>query len=415
MKKIIYIFCIIFTKLTFGYNFPIKDSYLATAIGNSIIITEKAKQEIPLEIREVNLVKTRFIPEKFKYQEKYKFSLALQRKKAPLVFILSGTGASSTSVKTRYFQRIFYNAGYHVVGISSVMNSNSVVSLSYNKMPGNLIGDSLDIYRIMKIIRKDIETRVEIESYNLMGYSLGGTHSAALGFIDSKEKYFDFNKIFLINPAVNLYESAKLLDKMFDDTTNKNIEIILRRIDNLADNFSQSGKRIDINNPQKIFGDLKIEKDDLKLGIGLFFRLTSIDINFLSDTFNKRNIYSDGDIKKYEDMTKYFKKINFANFEDYVKNLAYPYYKEIYGNKLNLNELEKIGGLRSIDGYLKNSKNIYVVTNKDELILSKESLDYLKTTFKNNIKIYPWGGHCGNMFYKENVDYMLKVMKEKEL
>lgn len=415
MKKIIYIFCIIFTRLTFSYNFPIKDSYVATAIGNSIIITEKAKQEIPLEIKEINLLKTRFIPEKLKYQEKYKFSLALQKRKAPLVFILSGTGAPATSIKTRYFQRIFYNAGYHVVGISSVMNSNSVVSLSYNKMPGNLIGDSIDLYRVMKIIRKNIETKVGIESYNLVGYSLGGTHSATLGFIDSKEKYFDFNKIFLINPAVNLYESAKLLDKMFDEATNKNIEVILRKIDNLADSFSQSGKRIDINNPQKIFEELKIEKDDLKLGVGLFFRLTSIEINFLSDAFNKRNVYSDGNIKKYEDMTKYFRKINFANFEDYVKNLAYPYYKEIYGEKLNLSELEKIGGLKSIDGYLKNSKNIYVVTNEDELILSKDSLDYLKATFKNNIKVYPWGGHCGNMFYKENVDYMLSVMKEKEL
>jgi hypothetical protein len=26
---------------------------------------------------------------------------------------------------------------------------------------------------------------------------------------------------------------------------------------------------------------------------------------------------------------------------------------------------------------------------------------------KGKIKVYPHGGHCGNLFYKENIDYMV--------
>ena len=52
------------------------------------------------------------------------------------------------------------------------------------------------------------------------------------------------------------------------------------------------------------------------------------------------------------------------------------------------------------------------MTNADELILTKDNLDYLEKTFKNRLKIYPYGGHCGNMYYQENVNYMLKTMKE---
>ncbi|MFA6708331.1 MAG: serine/threonine protein kinase [Fusobacterium sp.] len=413
MKKIIFILYIILQNLIFAYNFPMKDPYVATVVGTSKMMTEGIREKIPEEVHRMEIIKTRDIPENLKYQEKYKFSLALQNKKAPLVFILSGTGSSATSIKTRYFERIFYTAGYHVVGISSIMNSNSVVSLSYNKMPGNLVVDGVDLYRAIKNISKYVESRTEVENYNLVGYSLGGTHSAVLGFIDEKEKYFNFNKIFVINPAVNLYDSSKLLDVMFDKITNKNIEVMLRRMDELVDELSKYDDKIDMKNPEKIFRKLKISRDDLKLGIGFVFRLTSIDINFLSDALNKRNIYSNGNISKYEDMTKYFKKIKFSNFEDYVDKVAYPYYKELYGDKLTLNKVKEMSDLKSIDNYLRNSKNIYVVTNRDELILTSENIKYLEKTFKNKIKVYPWGGHCGNMFYQENVDYMLNIMREK--
>ncbi|MDP0494376.1 MAG: serine/threonine protein kinase [Fusobacterium sp. JB021] len=377
------------------------------------MMTNGIKEKIPLEVHRMKMIKTRDIPESLKYQEEYKFSLALQKKKAPVIFILSGTGSSATSIKTRYFERIFYTAGYHVVGISSIMNSNSVVSLSYNKMPGNLLADGFDLYRAIKNISSYIETRTKVESYSLMGYSLGGTHSAVLGFIDNKENYFDFKKIFVVNPSVNLYDSAELLDVMFDKLTNGNIEVLLRRVDELVDELSKNKERLDIKNPERAFTHLNIHRDDLKLGIGFIFRLTSVDINFLSDLLNKRKIYSNGEVSKYEDMTKYFKKINFANFEDYAQNIAYPYYKGLYGEKFTLKKVKEMSDLKSIDNYLKNAKNIYVVTNKDELILTNKNLKYLKRTFKNRLKVYPWGGHCGNMFYQENVDYMLKIMKEK--
>lgn len=413
MKKIILLFYIVLGSLVFGYDFPMKDPYVATVVGTSKMMTVGIKEKIPLEVHRMKTIKTRDIPESLKYQEEYKFSLALQKKKAPLIFILSGTGSSATSIKTKYFERIFYTAGYHVVGISSIMNSNSVVSLSYDKMPGNLMADGFDLYRAVKNISSYVETRAEVENYNLMGYSLGGTHSAVLGFIDDKEKYFNFNKIFIVNPAVNLYDSAKLLDVMFDKLTNGNIEVLLRRVDELVDELSENKERLDIKNPEKAFTHLNIHRDDLKLGIGFIFRLTSVDINFLSDLLNKRNIYSDGKVSKYEDMTKYFKKINFANFEDYAQNIAYPYYKELYGERFTVKKVKEMSDLKSIDSYLRSAKNIYVVTNKDELILTNKNLNYLKRTFKDKIKIYPWGGHCGNMFYQENVDYMLEKMKEK--
>jgi hypothetical protein len=49
--------------------------------------------------------------------------------------------------------------------------------------------------------------------------------------------------------------------------------------------------------------------------------------------------------------------------------------------------------------------------NEDDLILTSGDLAFLKDVFGPRAKIYPYGGHCGNMSYTENVDYMLKFFK----
>lgn len=412
MKKIMLFIYVVLGFNIFAYEFPLKDPYLATVVGTSTLMTKGIKEKIPLEIGEMKLINTRETPKNMDYQKQYKFSMALQNKKAPLIFILSGTGSSSTSLKTRYFERIFYTAGYHVVGVSSIMNSNSVVSLSYGKMPGNLMEDSLDIYRAIKHIKKYVEKKVEIEDYNLVGYSLGGTHSAVLGFIDENEKEFNFNKIYMINPAVNLFDSAKLLDKMFDDIVREDITILFDKVNELTDKLA-SKKFINITNqPELMLRELEIDDEDLKIGIGLVFRLAAVDIHFLTDASNARKVYVKNEVEKFEDMDKYLKAINFSNFEEYISKIAYPYYKERYGNKLDMNKLTEFSDLNIIQKYLENAKNIHVVTNRDELILTNKNLKYLEKTFKGRIKVYPYGGHCGNMYYQENVDHMLNTFKE---
>ena len=44
--------------------------------------------------------------------------------------------------------------------------------------------------------------------------------------------------------------------------------------------------------------------------------------------------------------------------------------------------------------------------------LNENDIIFLKDVFKDRLVVYPRGGHCGNMFYKENVDVMLKFVNE---
>lgn len=398
----------------FAYDFPLKDPYIATVFGSSTLMAKNIQEKIPIKYYTTDFIDTREIPKNLEYQDNYKFTMALQDKKAPLVFILSGTGSSASSLKTEYFQRIFYTAGYHVVGISSIMNTNSLVSLSFEKIPGNLINDGMDLYRALERIKTLIEKKAKVESYNIMGYSLGGTHSAVVSFLDSKEKIFDFKNVFMVNPAVNLFDSATMLDNMFDKSVNYNVDNFFAKVNEILIELSYS-KETSINdfakNPAKILKDLKITENELKMGIGLVFRLNSIDVNFLTDYSNQMKNYSDYKIDKYENMGKYFERVNFASFGDYIEKIALPYYQKNYNKNMTIEDLAKLSDLKIIDDYLKSARNIKVVTNRDEIILNESHFDYLKKTFKDRLHIYPYGGHCGNMFYQENIDYMLKTMK----
>ena len=418
MKKLIMLLFILFGVNVFSYNYPFKNPYVATVLGTSTLMTPDIVEKIPIEVYRTNFIETRETPANLDYQKDYKFSVALQDKKAPLVFILSGTGSSATSLKTELFQRIFYTAGYHVVGVSSTMNTNSVVSLSYEKMPGILLNDSIDLYRAMNRIKDIIEKKAEISDYYLTGYSLGATHSAMVSYIDETEKDFNFKRVFLVNPAVNLFTSATILDNMLDRAIGNDITNLFVRVNAITDNLAVlMGKNEEMQekNPEKVLRDLGVTDRDLQVGIGLVFRLSAIDINFLADATNKRGLYVDKKIEKYEDMGVYFKKINFADFEDYVQNLAVPYYHEKYGMSMNTTKLIKYTDLKVIEDYLRKSDKIMAVTNRDEIILTKENIEYLRDVFKGRIIVYPYGGHCGNMYYHENVKNMLNFMKGGKL
>lgn len=414
MKKLILSIFILFGITAFSYNYPFKNPYVATVIGTSTMMTPNIEEKIPIDLYRVSFMETRETPANLDYQKDYKFSVALQNKKAPLVFILSGTGSSATSLKTEYFQRIFYTAGYHVVGVSSTMNTNSVVSLSYEKMPGMLLNDGMDLYRAIKKIKSIVEKRAKISDYYLMGYSLGGTHSAVLSFIDETEKDFNFKRVFMVNPAVNLYTSASILDEMFDKAIDNDITNFFVRVNALTDNLAVlMGKDPDLKlkDPEKVLTELGITHKDMQIGIGLVFRLNAIDINFLTDAANKRGVYVDKKLDKFEDMGVYFEKINFADFTDYMNRLAVPYYQERFGTNMTVERLKKYTDLKIIESYLRNSDKIMVVTNRDELILTKENIKYLEDVFKGRIIVYPRGGHCGNMYYYENVKNMLNFMR----
>ena len=420
MKKLLnkIVLFLILSLTAFSYNFPIDDPYSATIIGSATMMTPGVSENIPLKVYEIQIKDKKDIPDVFWYASKFKFSFSKQKnKKAPLIFVLAGTGSDYNATRVKFMQRIFHDAGYHTIAISSQMSQQFMISASTNVMPGMLINDNEDIYKAMKLAYDKIKDQVEVTDFYIMGYSLGGTNAAVLSYIDEKEKAFNFKRVFMVNPPVELYDSAVKLDKYLDDYTGgktvgieKLLNTTLARVkDGLTSEYANIGSDTIY---EIVKGDILSEAEK-KAYIGLAFRLTSNDLNFISDFMNKSHVYTKNPekVNKYTNMKEYFKAVNFATFEDYVNKVGFPYYKK-YNKDFTIEGLKREASLRVIEDYLRTSSKIAAVTNLDELILNEKDINYLKDVFKDRLVIYPKGGHCGNMFYKENVDVMLKFVNE---
>ena len=420
MKKLLnkIVLFLILSLTAFSYNFPIEDPYSATIIGSATMMTPGVSENIPLKVYEIQIKDKKEIPDVFWYASKFKFSFSKQKnKKAPLIFVLAGTGSDYSAVRVKFMQRIFHDAGYHTIAISSQMSQQFMISASTNAIPGMLIRDNEDIYKAMKLAYNKIKDQVDVTDFYIMGYSLGGTNAAVLSYIDEKEKAFNFKRVFMVNPPVELYDSAVKLDKYLDDYTggkSAGIERLLNTtLARVKGGLTSEYANIGADTIYEIVkGDI-LSDTEKKAYIGLAFRLTSTDLNFISDFITKSHIYTKNPEKvdKFTNMKEYFKAVNFATFEDYVNKIGFPYYKK-YNKDFTIEDLKREASLRVIEDYLRTSPKIAAVTNADELILNEKDIDYLKDVFKDRLIIYPKGGHCGNMFYKENVDVMLKFINE---
>jgi len=409
---------LILSLTAFSYNFPIDDPYSATIIGSATMMTPGVSENIPLKVYEIQIKDKKEIPDVFWYASKFKFSFSKQKnKKAPLIFVLAGTGSDYSAIRVKFMQRIFHDAGYHTIAISSQMSQQFMISASTNAIPGMLIRDNEDIYKAMKLAYNKIKDQVDVTDFYIMGYSLGGANAAVLSYIDEKEKAFNFKRVFMVNPPVELYDSAVKLDKYLDDYTggkSAGIERLLNTtLARVKGGLTSEYANIGADTIYEIVkGDI-LSETEKKAYIGLAFRLTSTDLNFISDFITKSHIYTKNPEKvdKFTNMKEYFKAVNFATFEDYVNKIGFPYYKK-YNKDFTIEDLKREASLRVIEDYLRTSPKIAAVTNTDELILNEKDIDYLKDIFKDRLIIYPKGGHCGNMFYKENVDVMVKFINE---
>lgn len=414
--KFVFIFLMSAT-LYAAYDFPMKNPYVATIIGSSKIMTAGVPESVPVKEYKIELGRSKKIPENLWYERGFKFSLSKQKGKAPLIYILSGTGSAYNSVRTQNFQKIFYEAGYHVLTVTSVFNSNFVLNVSNSQVPGVLIQDGLDLYNVMGDMLSKVkkEDNLQITDIYLMGYSMGATHSAVLSYLDSLGKDFNFKRVYMVNPSINLYYSAKVLDDMLD----KNIEnkaqigeVVDEVIDEVKKNISPTDLEITEESIYSIFEKHELSNKKMQILIGLAFNLTSIDLNYIVDQINGTHVYSKTVPGKFSRMYPYFEAINFADFSDYLEKLAYPYYLKILGGDLTFNDMVKYGNLRILREYLKNEKKIVAVTNEDDFILSPKDKAFITDTFLERSLIYPYGGHCGNMFYQTNVDKMLEFLNK---
>ncbi|ADJ28890.1 hypothetical protein [Nitrosococcus watsonii] len=394
------------------YGYPINNPYEATVIGTPSQLQAPLPSKINITPLELTVFKNRKTPEILWYTESLEYSLASQEQKAPLVFAISGTGSSASSPGMQILQKILYQAGFHVLSLPSPTHPNFVTSASTYSVPGHIVEDSADLYRAMQLAWQQVRNDIEITDFYLTGYSLGGAQAAFVAKIDDKKQIFNFKKVLMINPPVSLYNSASILDKLLTRNIPGGIghlDDFIKKVLNRLTEIYRTGEQVEFNDAffYKAYQRYEPSKETLKAIIGLSFRWSAANMIFVSDVITNSGYVKPKNLELSltDSLTDYFKVSLRIGFLSYFNEYLFPFFETLHPS-LTRDQLIHNLSLKSIEEYLRENKKIGLITNADDPILAPGELDFLRDVFQSRAKIYPRGGHLGNMGYQDNVAYI---------
>ncbi len=392
--------------------------YLATVVGTPIEMRARVPDRIPLKVRRLPLDERRAIPDVLRYGARLDYSYAKQKGPAPLIFVIAGTGAAHDSELTQFLMRAFYAAGFHVVGITSPTYPTFIIAASSTMVPGEQRHDAQDLYAVMQKIWSEIGSGVKATRFYLTGYSIGATNAAFVSLLDEERKAFNFEKVLLLDPSVQIYNSISRLDRF--------IENIPGGVDNFDAAFAKIVARIGAKyrnattvtfSPELVYSAVRDDppaNEELIALIGVSFRLASSALIFTSDVMTNTGFIKPANeiLTQNTNLDAYLSVSLRVGLTDYFHEFMWPYFERTkLTTALTRREFAELQSLNSIASYLASAQKIGVISNRDDVVLERAEVKFLADTFGARAKVFPTGGHLGNLEQREVVDYMVQYFK----
>jgi len=269
---------------------------------------------------------------------------------------------------------------------------------------------------VMEKIMADLGRRVDVSKFYLTGYSLGATNAAFVAQLDSERGRFNFSKVLLINPPLSVYNSISRLDRMLQN--------IPGGIDNFGSFFDAVMRQVSAaykkSNTVEFSAELIFEAfkdnppsdEELAALIGLAFRLSSAGMAYTSDVMTDFGFIKPDNVRLTKNTTmRYDMPVAMrVGFTDYFHEYFWPFNEDDAGG-VSRAEFARQQSLWAIQGYLIGARHIGVMHNHDDVILEPGEIDFFTDTFDNRARIYPRGGHLGNLETRENAADMVEFFK----
>lgn len=403
------------------FSFSESNAFVATITGTppSQVYPVPPEEAIQQEVLSVQVIPDRDLPPIVSEYEKLRFRLAWQDDPAPLMFLIAGTGSGFDTQRMDYFKRLYWEAGMHVIVISSPTNYDFIAAASTSGLPGLGYLDARDLHTAMSraVEQAREEKGIEITDYYLSGFSLGALHAAFVGELDSHLGQFNFEKILLMNPPVDLYNSVQRLDRLAYtqvegvDGGDSFYEHIFNK---LSRYFAARGG---IDAASGLFYEIQesgeaLTDPELALLIGAVFRFAAADLNFMADLISGGGQYAppQEELTIGTSLTPYLRRALFCDFACYMETQLWPDWQQRNAG-LSVEDMAYRTSLQSIEEYLRGNPDVAVVTAADDFILAEEDYYYLADLFGERAFLYPRGGHGGNLQHKDVVARMLAFIE----
>lgn len=405
-----------------GYGYPLHNPFEATIAGTptALMPALPADKHIRQKDYSLNLRPQRAerLPGNFWPVKHFKYRLARQAGPAPLIYLIAGTGARYDAQAMEYLKKLFYGAGFHVVQLSSPTSYDFMVGASRHATPGFSPLDAAELYQLMQTIRQR-HPRLNITDEHLAGYSLGALQAAFISELDSREQKIGLQRVLMLNPPVNLLTSVSNLDRMANvtlDEVTAGQSFYQSLFDRLAHFFERRG-RFDVSEAMLFEFQQsrdRLDNQQLAMLIASVFRFAAADISYVADLINRRGLITPHGtrISDASSLTPYFRQALMCDFNCYLREQLLPFWQQHYQPHGSLSQLAQATSLYAIEQHLRDNPQIRVMHNADDIILGEGDLDWLHRVLGQRLRVYPHGGHLGNMTYATNAVAMLEFFHD---
>lgn len=329
------------------------------------------------------------------------FTLWIQPKKAPVIFIVPGFGGHRLSGGTLALAELLFEQGFSVVTVSSTFNYEFMERAASTALPGYAPIDARDLHVALTEINREIAGKYpeRITGRALLGYSMGGFHTLYLAGTEATNDpaLVKFDRYVAVNAPVRLDQSISSLDDHFRAALAWPADRRTERIENTFAKVAALATRMIAGTPDALTPESRIPLDatESKFLVGLAFRISLRDVIFLSQSKTNLGILKEPvNPWRREDV---YREIFQYSFQDYLEKFVTPYYRARGIDLTEGAELAKAVDLRRLEKQLAGNSKVRLIVNANDPVLGKEGLDWVTTAFRDQSILFPGGGHLGNM------------------
>ena len=343
------------------------------------------------------------------------YSVRMQPGRAPLLFLIPGTGAHRLSSSAMALAEMAWDRGFSVVVVSSALNFEFMERAASVALPGNAPVDAHDVHGALDAIASDLAQTYGslIGPRVLMGYSLGAFHAfyIAAEERDPSNRLVGFDRYVALDSPVDLLYALRRLDAFYNaplafppDQRDAETMRILRKALFVG---KQALAQPDVPYSRVEAADLgggtltpgaTLPFDNLQAEylIGLAFRRTLQGVIWDSQTRFDSGVLETRRTSlrrwaSYQEIADY-------SFSGYLYAFVLPYFRDDRHTVKSADDLIAQNDLRAISGALQGNPKLRLFANRNDFLTSDADVDWITALIgPEHVRFFPSGGHLGNL------------------
>ncbi len=329
---------------------------------------------------------------------------------APLVITMAGLGSQANGHTSLFLADRFHDLGFNVLSMPDAFDWTFGLAVSESAKPGLVSRDAVDMGRLVRAAYEAAQMKYDLKPSRtvVVAYSLGGFRAlkmAEQGLSFGQE----ISKFIILNPPVNLLHGVEVVD---DKLKRGGLLGAVEKKDALAKLFatikylrSRNILRTDYFANLDWWFDYGDNKTDYAIGTAMTSSVQ--DTLLMSNEINHLNI-----LKSYfyygrllesrgHNVSSYFKELLYPEIEKIALETGRDF-DEILANETDIRRWKFSDSLKA---------KIRIFHNEDDFLIDAKMMKSITKIFPKNSKIYPTGGHLGNLWYSENFSAIAKELQ----